>query len=181
MSNRQAALRKPNRPSGLALHFSVPTPACHWQQALPDLHRCTQTLSQGSAACKGAVHSLLVSTFVFQLQPRYCSSLVLSASHHQRTPHLRGERHAVQLVRPLVFFSTLRTGSHLTEDSHGKDVGIKLLTGHENTANDHLFFSQTHRLIPGSLYFKIKAVSESQKIRLKSHPSLTCLQIHASA
>lgn len=142
MSNRQAALQKPNRPSGLALHF-VPTPTSHWQQVLPNLHHCTQTLSQGSAACKGAVYSLLVSTSVFQLQPVTAPPLCFQPPI-TRGYHTSGVKGTVQLVRPLVFFSTLRTGSHLTEDSHGKDVGIKLLTGHENTANDHLFlFSNT--------------------------------------
>lgn len=122
----------PSNPSmSLAAGSSRPSPL--YADTLPRLR-----------SLQGSCLQLAGFYFCLSAPASYCSSLVLSASHHQRTPHLRGEKHTVQLVRPLVFFSTLRTGSHLTEDSHRKDEGIKLLSGHENTANDHLFlFSNT--------------------------------------
>ena len=138
MSDREAALQKPSRPSGPVLHFSLPTPVCQSQEVLPVLHRCMQTHSKG---CEGAVHSLLVSTLPVSSSLLLPSSLVLSASSHERTPHVGSKNHAVQLVSPMGFFPALRTGNHLTQDSQGKDVGIKLLTGHENATNDHFVFS----------------------------------------
>lgn len=53
----------------------------------------------------------------------------------------------------LVFWSTQKIGSHLTEDSQGKDVGIKLLRGHENTTNYHfVFLNHMDLFLPFSIF-----------------------------
>lgn len=108
-----------------------------------------QTLSQGPTAREGAAH-LLVSTLPIS------SSLLLlvpPASHHQRTSHLSSKKAPCTTCWSSGIFHTQRIGSPLTEDSQGKDVDIKLLSGHENTTNYHFVFSQSHGLTPGFCYF----------------------------